>query len=342
MVDVTIRGAGVFGLTIAWNCLQRGARVQVVDPNGPGSGASGGVLGALAPHVPENWNEKKEFQFQSLLMAEPFWARVEDISGLSSGYGRTGRLQPIADDRQLQQAQARAASARDLWQGQATWQVVPADRDWAPASPTGWLIHDTLTARLHPRQACRALASALERSGAQILTDAPDRGAVVHATGVHDLIRLSQHFGRTIGAPIKGQAAILDHDARTLPQIFADTVHIVPHGDGTTAIGSTTERDFTDPTTTDSQLDDLMTKARQAVPALANATVLNRWAGLRPRSRSRAPMLGNHPLHPNRFIANGGFKIGFGMAPKIGEVMADLILENRDTIPTSFRPEASL
>ena len=39
---------------------------------------------------------------------------------------------------------------------------------------------------------------------------------------------------------------------------------------------------------------------------------------------------------------NGGFKIGFGMAPKIGECMADLVLEDRDTIPEAFKPEASV
>src|SRR6056300_84257 len=97
MMDVTIRGAGIFGLSIAWACALRGARVQVIDPNGIGAGASGGIVGALAPHVPENWNAKKEFQFQRMIKAEPFWAKVEAMSGISSGYGRTGRVQPISD-----------------------------------------------------------------------------------------------------------------------------------------------------------------------------------------------------------------------------------------------------
>ena len=52
-VDVTVRGAGVFGLSVAWACLRLGATVRVIDPNGVGSGASGGIVGALAPHVPE-------------------------------------------------------------------------------------------------------------------------------------------------------------------------------------------------------------------------------------------------------------------------------------------------
>ena len=158
--------------------------------------------------------------------------------------------------------------------------------------------------------------------------------------GVADLAQLNAAFGKTVGAPIKGQAAVFQHDAIGAPQIFADALHIIPHADGTVAVGSTTEREFTSPTETDAQVDDLIARARDSVPVLRDASVVQRWAGLRPRTRSRAPMLGAHPLHAGQFIANGGFKIGFGMAPKVGEVMADLILEGRDAIPDGFRAEA--
>ena len=70
--------------------------------------------------------------------------------------------------------------------------------------------------------------------------------------------------------------------------------------------------------------------------------MIERWAGVRPRARSRAPMIGGHPFRAGEFIANGGFKIGFGMAPKVGAVMADLILDGHDTIPKGFRAQASL
>ncbi len=105
--DLTIRGAGIFGLSIAWIATQRGAQVQVVDPNGPAAGSSGGIVGALAPHVPENWNAKKAFQLESLLMAETFWAEAEATGGGTSGYSRSGRLQPIIDENALNLARAR-------------------------------------------------------------------------------------------------------------------------------------------------------------------------------------------------------------------------------------------
>jgi len=53
-------------------------------------------------------------------------------------------------------------------------------------------------------------------------------------------------------------------------------------------------------------------------------------------------MLGPHPRAPGAFIANGGFKIGFAMAPVCAEMMADLALDGIDRIPEGFRPEASL
>ena len=69
--------------------------------------------------------------------------------------------------------------------------------------------------------------------------------------------------------------------------------------------------------------------------------MIGRWAGVRPRARSRAPMLGAWPDRPGHFIANGGFKIGFGMAPKVAETMAALILDGDNTIPPGFEVEAS-
>ncbi|WP_394153738.1 NAD(P)/FAD-dependent oxidoreductase [Loktanella salsilacus] len=341
--DVTVMGAGVIGLSIAWACVQRGARVQVIDPGGVAAGASGGIVGALAPHVPEQWNDKKAFQLTSLLMAQAFWAEVAEVSGRTTGYARTGRLQPLADEAAIALAQSRAIGAAQLWQGQADWRIVPATRAaWEPPSPTGLLIHDTLTALIHPRQATLALAAAITAQGGAILRCGDPQGKVVWATGAAGLEQMTACHTRLVGAGVKGQAALLRHDASELPQLFVDTLHIVPHLDGTVAIGSTTERDFVDGTATDDQLDALIAKARAALPALQNAPVVARWAGVRPRSRSRAPMLGRHPFIAGAFIANGGFKIGFGMAPKMAQVMADLLIDDRDTIPADFDPAASL
>ncbi|MGB0505047.1 MAG: NAD(P)/FAD-dependent oxidoreductase [Pikeienuella sp.] len=340
MADVTILGAGIFGLSIAWSCQKKGARVQVIDPGGPGAGASGGIVGALAPHTPDNWNDKKAFQLESLLMAQSFWAEVAEVSGKFTGYGRLGRLQSILDERLLALSLARVESARAIWRGEAVWEVIEADEaTFGPISPTGYLAYDTLSARIHPRRACDALAKAIVAGGGQVVTEGMHSGKVIHATGVAGLEEMSAVLGKTAGFGVKGQSALLDFSAPDIPQIFSDGIHIIPHEDGTTAIGSTSEREYADPHSTDTQLDEVIDRAVQAFPALHGAAVIKRWSGLRPCARARTPMLGTHPIYDDQFIANGGFKIGLGLAPKVGQVMADLVLDGVDGIPTKFRPE---
>lgn len=338
--DVTVFGAGIFGLVCAWACASRGARVRLIDRAGIGAGSSGGLVGALAPHAPENWNAKKQFQLESLLCAQGFWAAVGAAGGVDPGYAREGRIMPAPDPAR---AAALTEGAVRHWGGSAEWRQVPAadHAGWIAAS--GTLSLDTLSARLSPRQAGAALAAAIRARGAEIVTGAAvAQGAVIWATGAAGLANLSAALGRPVGTGIKGQSAAFACDARGRPQIFADGLHIVPHGDGTVAVGSTTERDFADGSSTDSQLETLVERARAICPALASARVVDRWAGVRPRARTRAPMLGPWPGRPGHFVANGGFKIGFGMAPRVAEVMADLVLDGRDAIPEGFRVEDNL
>ncbi len=336
---ITVVGAGAFGLACAFVLARRGAAVRVIDRAGPGAGASGGHVGALAPHVPEMWNGKKAFQLDSLLGAEAFWADVARIGGGDPGYARLGRVQPLADAAAVALARARGDSAAALWQGRAAWRVTEAADlgPLIPASPTGLYVHDTLSARVSPRAGCAALVAALGALGVAVETDPdhpetprPGMGRTLWATGAAGLVALGAGVG------IKGQSALLAHDARGAPQVFAEGLHIVPHADGTVAIGSTTERDATT-LAPDAQVDALIARARAICPVLAGAPVIDRWAGLRPRAKSRAPLLGGWPSAPWHFVANGGFKIGFGMAPKVAEVMADLMLDGIDRIPAGLR-----
>jgi len=340
-VDLIVMGGGITGLALAWEAARRGARVRLIEAQALGAGASGGLVGALAPHAPEAWTQTKAFQLDSLLAAEAFFASVEQASGLPTHYARLGRLQPLADAAAIDKAQARAQGAAMLWQGRALWQVRPAsDFLHAPASPTGLVVQDTLSARLHPRRTLIALAQAITAQGGEIVLGRfqPDPGApVIWATGVAGLDDLSQATGRRQGAGVKGQAALFACNLGEVPQLFVEGLHLVPHADGTVAVGSTSELQWHDPDATDSQLDGLILRAHAALPVLTDAPVVTRWAGIRPRAQSRAPLMGPWPGRPGHFVANGGFKIGFGVAPGVARLMADLVLEGRDAIPASLR-----
>lgn len=342
MVAITVMGAGILGLSAAFVLARRGAQVRVIERTHPGAGASGGLVGALAPHAPDQWNAMKQFQFDSLMMAGPFWADVAALGGIDPGYARLGRVQPLDTDAAVARARERAEAARDLWQGQANWRVLAAREAPGPAinSGSGLVVLDTLSARLSPRQALSALVAALGRLGVHIEQgDQPVAGAeaVIWATGADGLRDLGVSLGAQMGGPVKGQAALLAADWRDAPQIYAPGLHVVPHADGLVAIGSTSERDFADPAATDAQLDAVIARARALCPALADAPVAVRWAGLRARAPSRQPLLGAWPGRHGHFVLNGGFKTGFGMAPKLAQVMADLVLDGQDRRPPGMR-----
>lgn len=343
MRDVTVMGGGVFGLAVAVACARRGARVTLHEARRIGAGASGGVVGALAPHVPEAWTPIKALQLEALTMAPPWWAAVAGAGGVDPGYARTGRVQPLADAAAASRAEGRADGAAALWGDAGRWAVI--DGAAAPglrvASPAGRVVHDTLSARLHPRRACAALAAALRALGGRIeegvATPPPGtegRGPVVWATGWEGLSQAG------LGGPVKGQAMILEHDAAGAPIVCDAGLFIVPHADGTVAVGSTSERTFDDPAATDGLLEDVHARAVALCPDLAGARVRARWAGLRPRAASRQPVLGRWPGVAERYIANGGFKIGFALAPLAAERMADLVLEGHADIPGAFAPPA--
>lgn len=339
---VTVVGGGIIGLCCAWECLRRGAKVRLLEAACIGAGSSGGHVGALAPHAPENWNDKKAFQLDSLLMAGDFWAGIAKASDLSPGFARTGRLQPVEDEQAAERLRDRIAASGQRWpQGMGMRLTDRPTAALLPESPSGLWLEDGLTARINPCAALAALAAAIRADGGEIIERSPARpedlsGTVLWATGTPGLEMLSRDLDRAVGKGIKGQSALLRYDAADMPQIFADGVHIVPHGDGTVAVGSTSENEFVH-CDTDGRLDEIIAHARAICPQLASAPVLDRWAGLRPRARSRAPLLGAWPGRAGHYVANGGFKIGFGMAPKIACVMADLMLENIDGIPDGFR-----
>ena len=330
------------GLTLAWHCLNLGASVRVIDPNGIANGASGGIVGALAPHVPEKWNTKKQFQLESLLYSQEFWKSVDSVSGLKSGYRRTGRLQPLMDESSLALAQKRKESADNLWKNFATWEIIDNSKDWELMSPTGLWVFDTLSAIIQPRLACLSLAQALKNKGCKFLLEGKNQGKVIWATGVHDLSRISRKLDNNFGSGVKGQAALFKLKKPNSAQLFAETLHFIPHFDGTLAVGSTSERSFEHEGTNDDNLRTLILKASNILPELRGKDPIFTWANVRPRSRSRAPVLGKHPLFPSEFIMNGGFKIGLGMAPQMGKVFSEFLLLNENNIPSDFLPDVSL
>ncbi|WP_158285695.1 NAD(P)/FAD-dependent oxidoreductase [Pseudohoeflea suaedae] len=371
--DLVVIGGGVAGLWTSLKALRAGLSVILVEKSGLAAGASGGFMGALMPHMPERWDDKKQFQYEALCALESEAARLEDETGLPVHYRRVGRLTPLFSERQRMQAEARIEAARPVWNGRFAYSL-PALEDHAAwldpdAAPFG-AVYDDLSARVSPSHLLGALdaassanaqfrmvkgeAAAIDSDVASLeLTDGSvvSFGNLVIAAGLgaFPLIEsLTGCPGGSLGNPVKGQAALfavksLPALADDLPVIFGDGTYVIAHGDGTLAVGATSETEFLDPFTTDEKLDAVMEKARRLSPALANARLVERWANLRPRPAGRDPMLGQVPGCPNVYAVAGGYKITFGIAHYMADaVLASITGGHGPAIPPTFLPEAHI
>ncbi|ARO31212.1 FAD dependent oxidoreductase protein [Rhizobium sp. NXC14] len=346
--DLLIVGGGIMGLWAAIHAERRGISTVLADGGRLGGGASGGLLGALMPHMPDRWSEKKQFQFDALVSLETEIAALEAETGLSAGYNRSGRLIPLPKPHLKRIARGHSEDAERHWrtgERRFHWHVIdrPPVDGWPDASAgESGFVHDTLAARVAPRSLISALIALLRRAKhVRIMENAvvsdlnPDRGTAeiggeiitygrcILAAGHQSfpaLQRLTPGLKQPLGQPVKGQAALLKADVDpALPTIFLDGLYIVAHEGGHAAVGSTSENRFDDPLSTDAQLDALIAAARAIVPALRSAPVIERWAGLRPKAIDRDPMIGRHPIHPRLIALTGGFKVSFGLAHRLAE-----------------------
>lgn len=355
--DVVVVGAGIFGLSCAVACAMRGMAVTVLERTAPGAGASGGVVGALSPFLPDPWNPKKEAQLAALIAGEAHWARIAELSGHDPGYARVGRLMPIGSGAALGRAEAMLRAADERWPAPFVWELVAPDAlpRWiaADAAPYG-AVRETLSARIQPRRALGALAAALEALGGRLrpcveVTELRDGGGVMTGEGPveADAVVLATGSGGAAltgalipGRHVKGQAALLGCTLPRMPLIFDNGVYVVAHGDGTVAVGSTSEESFEAAETTDEQLETLLQRARALCPDLAAAPVVLRWAGLRPRAPRPDPLIGPLPGRPGVFLADGGYKIGFALAPVAAAAVAAMIAGEASSLPDAFGPSA--
>lgn len=136
--------------------------------------------------------------------------------------------------------------------------------------------------------------------------------------------------------PVLGQALYLrlGHPIGNLdfqPVITGDDVHIVPVGRGDYWVGATVEF----PTNGDEVVaaPEMLEAVRQSAiafcPALAKATVVRTWTGLRPRPEGRpAPIIGHLQGFSNVLLATGHYRNGVLLAPATAQAIRQMIAQS--------------
>ena len=138
--------------------------------------------------------------------------------------------------------------------------------------------------------------------------------------------------------PSKGQMLSV-----ALPESFSlslvvrtEEIYIVPRVFGLNAgravIGATVEDAGFDKTTRPLDIRGLFNSAVRLLPPLAGTPVIEEWAGLRPVTQDRLPILGANTLDPRHLFATGHFRNGMLLAPATAHLIAQLITGDTPTI----------
>lgn len=371
--DLAVVGGGIFGLSIARAGARAGLKVAVIERDRIGAGASGGVLGALMPHMPARWNDKKAFQFSALTSLEEHIRALEQETNQVAGYRRCGRVMPITSEDRLLHQKLRAEESIHRWASADTGFFYKIDNasthaTWLTpeAAPFG-VVYETLSARVAPQSYLDTLTASLTgtfRDKVDILLDKDfasfdeatgavrfDDGSaiaserLVLASGYRAFEQILELTGQQVGSGEKGQALLMEGSGlEAMPAVYCDGIYVVPHDDHTVAVGSTADRDFADVRPDEKHSEDLAGRARAFCPALARRKVIRSWAGIRPRCHSRDPLIGLLPQKNRTYVATGGYKISFGIAHLIADALiADMTGgEVKTPLPETFRSEHHL
>jgi len=361
--DVVVVGGGVIGCAIAYELTERGARVTVVERGAIGGEASWASAGIISlPSRMDMALERLEISRRGLSRYPGLVAELEERTGIAIDYRRNGELDIAVDA-----DHAVATNERAVWQQSQGFRVERVDEAAArelepslpPALATVWFAPDAGALTVHALT--RAFAAAAEQGGATILAETPvervthadsrvtgvqlrDRhlpaATVVLATGAW-----TAFLGESLNVdlptkPIKGQ--VLAFRDAPLPPTRIITGHggyVRPRVDGTIIVAATEEDVGFDKTITDEGTAWLTNLARTLCPTLLEGEVATAWAGLRPGTVGKEPLMGPVPGYEGLWVVAGHFRTGAKEAPGTAELIAGSIIGGRlDPLLEPFVP----
>ncbi len=363
---ILVIGSGLMGLWPAAILAQKGCAVTVLEANPCATGASWAAAGMLAPaseagETQDDPGSLGRFGAHSLSLWQG-WAERFAGGGHEVCWRPFGALLSAFDEQGLQRLERthRAAMALDLHPKTISIETARQQEPALSSSAIGALcIADE--ASVDPRLVLQALQALLQSHQGQILYDHRVVDIDLQTDGVHLRCDHDQHFeaDRVILAagfqageingidamtarlhPVKGQMLELSVPDNPVHAVMRDAhAYLVPRGDGRMIIGATSEPGLEDARPHEADIAALHARAAKVVPALEQASITDRWAGVRPQSVDGLPIIG--PLEATgRLFANAGHhRNGVLLAPASAHMICDMILgEDAGPFAAPFSP----
>jgi glycine oxidase len=336
--DTIIVGAGIIGLSLAIELRKRGLSVLIVEKGQPGREASHAAGGMLVDFPPETNPSLQALANASTRMYPEFVHELEDESGRKIDLRSQGTLYFLHDDQPV--------GLRDQYPAPATLsELEPA---FAPSSEIPLFLRERC---VDPRDLTQAAIAAARHREVDFSSDDEVIEITVARDSTSGVRTRKTHFAAGIvvncaGAwagqispipvptrPVKGQMLCVAMPEKELIRhtIRGRDVYLIPRSDGRLLIGTTLEEAGFDKQTVPDTLQKLRQAALDLVPRLADARILEAWAGLRPGTPDNLPILGRTEIS-GYFAACGHYRDGIMLSPITAHLMAAVISDQ----PTSF------
>ncbi len=343
--DGIIVGAGIIGLTLAWELRRRGMKVLIVERGEPGREASWAAGGMLADCTLETPQALQTLATASARMYPEFARAVEEASGMKVDLRQQGTILFPEDDAVVQQPEfagrlldpnAMTDLEPNLAAGNRT-ALYLAEGSVDPRALTAAVAEAALRAGVDFR--CGETVTGLDEDGTREgIRDGSGIGAVTGVTTTTGkyaapvVVNCAGAWAGQIGGgqapthPVKGQMlCLLTTPANGLAHVVrTPDVYLIPRSNGRLLIGATTEDAGFDKQIVPKTLERLHRAALAMAPRLQKYPLVESWAGLRPGTRDGLPLLGGGGSK-GYYVATGHYRDGILLAPITARLMAWLI-----------------
>ena len=361
--DVVVVGAGAIGAACAYELAKARLAVTLIERSEPAAEASGASAGLLSAFTGDHAGDLGRLCRLSRDLYASLAEALKEETGLDIHHERGGHLEVCTSDTEARWARKLASDhaggpepVEFLAAGALRAlepAVTPEARGGLLLSRNEWVNNGRLVAALVEAARRRGVrvrlgepVSELTRAGDRIVGVAGpglgriDAGAVVLAAGAW-----SGQIGGVPRAlrlrPVKGQILALPNDPpRFRHALLRGEVYLVPRRTGECLVGATVEDGVADKAVTADAIRWLLAEAAATVPALAGATPLRAWAGIRPGSPDGMPVVGPWPNLPGLVVATGHSRSGILLAPVTARIVRDWIVAGRTDLPAApFSPD---
>jgi glycine oxidase len=365
IIEVAIIGGGVIGLSIARALTRRGVRdVMVIEKHECGREASWAAGGILAPQIEADAaDDFFRLACASRDLYPQFAADLQTESGIDVELDTTGTMYVAFSEDEEAELRHRVEWQRS--QGlRVEWLTGDEARALEPYLSTsvrfGSRFPDDY--QVNNRKLVEALVKANQRQGVRLITGCAVRKIQIvddAVTGIQTelgflstkkIVVAAGAWSSSIQAeeallprldiePVRGQMLCFNAPGFARHVIYSSRGYIIPRRDGRLLAGSTSEHVGFDKRVTEAGVDRIRSMAIEIAPDLENTSIIDSWAGFRPRAPDDLPVLGPVANTKGLFYATGHYRNGILLAPITGELLARAVIGDPDKALIAFSPQ---